>query len=32
MKHFYDYEKRTEKKARITNKNDHVKVKDMYNY
>lgn len=30
MLHFYDYEKRTEKKARINNKND--KVKDMYKY
>lgn len=32
MLQFYDYEKRTEKKARIINKNDYVKVKDMYNY
>ena len=30
MLHFYDYEKRTEKKARINNKNDYVK--DMYKY
>ena len=32
MLHFYDYEKRTEKKARIDNKNDYVKVKDIDNY
>ena len=32
MNHFYDYKKRTEKKARIINKNDYVKVKDMYKY